>query len=249
MLSDAGLAGGQHVAEAAGVVGAVGLRAAAAAKGGSRARRRAAAAEATTARRCCANSNCCPLLSLASLPARKHRPGPVGRPAGRPYGTPWESETVCWKVGRFWNGRRPIRCPEATVERLRSKHCGWGSLSQSPNRRAPAGVTLSACAQRRAQRLAALACASRGRSRRGCRPADPGAEQVAQVLRDVAPPAVEEVGRVGVAAGVVADRDHSCERVEGALAERRLELGADQQRPPGVHQADRRRRTRRRRRR
>jgi len=42
------------------------------------------------------------------------------------------SSTVCWKVGRFWKGAGPMSIPEATVDRLRSKHSGVGVLSHSP---------------------------------------------------------------------------------------------------------------------
>ena len=42
------------------------------------------------------------------------------------------TETVCWKVGRFWNGNEPISIPEATVERFRSKQSGAGSSEQAP---------------------------------------------------------------------------------------------------------------------
>ena len=49
-------------------------------------------------------------------------------PQGRSRGT----ETVCWKVGRFWNGCGSMLRPEATIELLRSKQAGCGSLSQSP---------------------------------------------------------------------------------------------------------------------
>src|SRR5581483_12100833 len=66
-----------------------------------------------------------------------------------------------------------------------------------------------------------------------------GPVEIAQVLRHVAPPAGEVVGRVGVGARVVADRQHALEAPEGPLAERRLELGLDEEWPPRVHDLDR----------
>jgi hypothetical protein len=43
------------------------------------------------------------------------------------------TDTVCWNVGRFWNG---IVCgteiPEVTVGRLRSQHSGVGVLAHAP---------------------------------------------------------------------------------------------------------------------
>src|SRR6266516_2240316 len=64
------------------------------------------------------------------------------------------------------------------------------------------------------------------------------AEQVAEILRHVSPPTGEEVGRRRLAAGVVADREQPLRLLKELRPQGRLELGADEQRPPGVHQGD-----------
>ena len=115
-----------------------------------------------------------------------------------------------------------------------------GRRRSPPGRRASAASPSSASAQRLAQRIRHFACEPPPQYTLPQPPRGARAEEVAQVLGDVAPPAVEEVRRRGLSPRVWSPTgEHRPGAARRAPAEGRLELGADQLRPPGVHQRDR----------